>query len=317
MIMSLGKKIIVLATLVVLGMQCLSCVLEIGFLYRRIENGYLTKYKLSCMAIKRKIERSLLYGKKIERLNYERLLKGLIPDDISNLAFIDTEKKVLFSLNPLKIEKFLLRTGETIVQGKHGNEYAMAFPVMQRESFQGNMLVFLPDKEIKEKIMPIVKEVILKFLLVFLVLIAMLYWILHRFMERPFDNYIENLKDAIVKKDKKILKTAGVDMQCYFEAEGIIDTLKGDKWLELQGGKGDHIGQDERHMFVLVLQENYELFKKMKAVSNLKECVDKNLLDETILQKVEANINKYENIKDDYEFIVSIQQLWHQIIKSK
>ncbi len=230
--MNLGKKIILLATLVVLGMQTLSCVLEVGFLYKKIEAGYLTKYKLSGTAIARKLERSLLYGKKIDKLNYGRLLKGLIPKDAAGLIVNDVNGNNLYSFNDLKVSAIEAVDKYDVVL-KKGPHYVMAFPLYQHGEFKGNLFVFISDKGIRDKIMPIVQDVAIKFLMIFLVLILMLYIILHIFMEKPFGVYINNLREAIGRKDQAVLNAAGVNTRDYLRVEGIINKFKGVQWLEL------------------------------------------------------------------------------------
>ncbi|MBF0389040.1 MAG: hypothetical protein HQK71_02940, partial [Desulfamplus sp.] len=181
--MNLGKKIIILATLVVLGMQTLSCVLEVGFLYRKIEAGYLTKYKLSGTAMSRKLERSLLYGKKIDNLNYNRLLKGLIPKDVAGIMVNDANAKELYSLNDVKISGLEVVKSSDVVLKKR-QYYVMVFPLYEREVFRGNMFVFISDQGIRDKILPIIEDVAIKFVIIFAILILMLYIILHIFMEK-------------------------------------------------------------------------------------------------------------------------------------
>lgn len=240
--MNLGKKIILLATLVVLGMQSLSCVLEIGFLYKKIEAGYLTKYKLSGTAMIRKLERSLLYGKKIDNLNYNRLLKGLIPKDAAGININDADGKKLYSLNDVKVSGLEV-TDKSDVVIKKGKYYVMVFPIYQLKEFRGNMFVFISDKGISDKIIPIIKDVAVKFLVIFIALIVMLYIILHIFMEKPFSVYINNLREAIGKKDQSVLNAAGVDTRDYARVDGLINNLKGVKWLALE--KADNISNDK------------------------------------------------------------------------
>lgn len=313
--MSLGKKIIILATLVVLGMQCLSSMLEIGFLYRRIESGYLAKYKLSSMLIKRKFERSLLYGKKIDKLNYARLLKGLVPRDIANIAVVDSGKNILFSLNSINLQNQLDLTKKENAVFKKGRYYTMAFPLFQENEFKGNLFVFISDKGIQDKILPIIQEVIIKSLLVFLALIVMLYWLLHIYMEKPLGQYINTLKKAIVKNDRMFMNTVGVNMQNYFGVVEMIDTLKNDKWLQLKNEKGVCLGDDEQiELIHLLFKEHYDLFNKIKiSADELKTSGEKNAMDNIPWKQIDDNMKKYKEIKNDYDFVVSIQRLWNEI----
>ena len=256
--MNLGKKIIILATLVVLGMQTLSCVLEIGFLYRKIEAGYLTKYKLSGTAIVRKLERSLLYGKKIDKLNYNRLLKGLVPKDASGITINDATGKELYALNDVKIADMgVINKSDVVLKKKQ--YYAMAFPIYQVDEFKGNMFVFISDRGIRDKIMPIIKDVVVKFIVIFVALIFMLYIILHIFMEKPFGVYINNLREAIEKKDISVLSAVGVNMGDYSRVEALINKLKGVKWLELKKSDNTKLNKAEQE-FVL---SNQQLWSKI------------------------------------------------------
>lgn len=256
--MNLGKKIIILATLVVLGMQTLSCVLEIGFLYRKIEGGYLTKYKLSGTAIVRKLERSLLYGKKIDKLNYNRLLKGLVPKDASGITINDATGKELYALNDVKIAGMgVINKSDVVLKKKQ--YYAMAFPIYQVDEFKGNMFVFISDRGIRDKIMPIIKDVVVKFIVIFVALIFMLYIILHIFMEKPFGVYINNLREAIEKKDISVLSAVGVNMGDYSRVEALINKLKGVKWLELKKSDNTKLNKAEQE-FVL---SNQQLWSKI------------------------------------------------------
>ena len=72
---------------------------------------------------------------------------------------------------------------------------------------------------------------------------VMLYIILHIFMEKPFSVYINNLREAIGKKDQSVLNAAGVDTRDYARVDGLINNLKGVKWLALE--KADNISNDK------------------------------------------------------------------------
>ncbi len=314
--MSLGKKIIILATLVVLGIQCLSSVLEIGFLYKRIKSGYLAKYKLSGMLIKRKLERSLLYGKKIETLNYARLLKGLVHEDISNIAVVDNNKNILFSLNnSLDIQRHVEIVERESAVFKFVFEFGycnMAFPLFQGENFEGDLFVFISDKGIKDKILPIINEMLIQCSIIFLALIFMLYWILRNYMEKPFGKYIDTLKKAIAKKDQKTLNLAGVDMQEYFDVEKIIDTLKGDKWLKGEE-QLDSWHDEYQGLMHMMLMEYYNMFRKVKSTHESRTSMDQNTMIDDPWEYIDDNMRKYVKNKSDYDFVISVQRLWTKI----
>lgn len=304
-----------MATLVVLGMQCLSCVLEIGFLYRKIESGFLSKYALSGTMIKTKLERSLLYGKKIEKLNYARLLKGLVADDIADLVVVSQQHHILFSFkNALsEMSSTINLVKEGIQTFKRDKYYVVGLPLYQNDALQGNLYLYISNDGIQAKIVPIIKEVVIKFFIVLLALVILLYLILHKFMEKPFGQYIGTLREAIVNKNRHALTTSGIKMKAFFEIEQLIDTLKGNRWLEIEGSES--LGSDcgQRDELVKIIDHYHEILKeiRLKKTTHFLENPEKK--ESLPWKKIDLIIGQYEQIKSDHEFAQLLQQMWRDV----
>ena len=200
--MKLRSKIMIVTFFTILFVQGINCFLGIGFLLNNLEENSIKRYQILGNEIKRKLNRSLIFGKPLTHINYKRLLSYIIPADIENLHIIDTLGKPIYSLKKNKNKgPFLFQ--ETPAQIKTSEYYNIYIPLTARSEIRGNILIIVSLKKIKEKLIYLVKKSLINFLLIVVFTLPILYLLLTMIINKPFGKYVSNL-ERLIENEKYV-----------------------------------------------------------------------------------------------------------------
>lgn len=228
--MKLRSKIMIVTFVTILFVQGLNCFLGIGFLLNNLEENSIKRYQIIGNEIKRKINKSLTFGKPLTHINYKRLLAYIIPENIENLYIIDTRGKPIYSLKENKNEgSFLFQ--ETPTQVKTSEHYNIYIPLAVKSEIRGNILIIVSPKEIKAKLLYFVKRSLINFLLIVVFTLPILYLLITMIINKPFMQYINNLERLIENENYDELKENGIDLNPVINIRNKIDKIKKGEWL--------------------------------------------------------------------------------------
>ncbi|MCG8618155.1 MAG: hypothetical protein MI802_18230 [Desulfobacterales bacterium] len=228
--MKLRSRIMIITFLIILFVQGLNCFLEIGFLANNLETANLRKYRIVGTEMKRKLDKSLIFGKPLTNLNYDRLLSDILPKDMENLYIIGTDGNILYSARK-ESETARLTLSATFMNEKTPEAYRIFFPLKDRHAIQGNLVIVVSHKEVKEKRLYLIRKSIFNFLIILAISLPALYAMLTVFINRPYNKYIRDLENSLRKDDYERLKESGLDLSPLARTETTLKEIRSAKWL--------------------------------------------------------------------------------------
>ena len=241
--MRLRSRIMIITFLIILFVQGLNCFLEIGFLANNLEMSNLRKYRIVGMEMARKLDKSLIFGKSLAHINFDRLLSDIMPKDVDNLYVIGADGNVLYSARQAA-EAARLSMSKTFLNEKTPQAYRIFFPLKDRHAIQGNLVIIVSHKEVKEKRMYLIRKSIFNFLLILTVSLPVLYLLLTLFINRPYKRYIRNLETLLNREDYDSLDKNGIHLAPLRQSEAVLKTVRSAEWLsrEIQDVYHDNNG---------------------------------------------------------------------------
>jgi hypothetical protein len=228
--MKLRSKIMIVTFFTILFVQGINCFLGIGLLLNNLEENSIKRYQFLGNEIKRKLNKSLIFGKPLTHINYKRLLSYIIPADIENLHIIDTLGQPIYSLKKNKNKSSFLFQ-EKPAQIKTSEYYNIYIPLTVKSEIRGNILIIVSLKEIKDKLIYLIKKSFINFLLIVVFTLPILYFLLTMIINKPFMKYVNNLERLIENENYDELKEKGIDLTPFISIRNQIDKIKKGEWL--------------------------------------------------------------------------------------
>lgn len=216
--------------LIILFVQGLNCFLEIGFLAGNLEENNLRKYRIIGSQMERKLNKSLVFGKPLEQINYERLLANIIPEDIENLYIIDVRGGVIFAAKEGGLSTSL-HMFHDFTREKTRDAYRIHIPLSDRSRVTGNIVMVVSHQEIKEKLLFLVRRSVLTFLVILAVGLPLLYLLLTWFVNRPYYRFVQDLDTWIQTGQHHCLKQEGIDMSPLSMSREQIVQVRSGQWF--------------------------------------------------------------------------------------
>jgi hypothetical protein len=218
--------------LIILFVQGLNCFLEIGFLTGNLEESNLRKYRIIGSQMQRKLNKSLLFGKPLDQIDYARLLTDIIPPDIDNLHIIDDQGTVLFSARPAASPgDFHMTRGFTM--DKNADGFQIHIPLADRTRVKGNIVMKVSLREIREQTLFLIRRSVVTFLGMLVVGLPLLYLVLTWFVNRPYNRFIKEMDTWIETGQYDRLQERGIDMSPLFACQDRIQDIRSGQWLSL------------------------------------------------------------------------------------
>lgn len=228
---SLRTKTFIFTTLIILLIQSLNSGLEIGFLYKNIKENSFKRYMVSGKEMKKKLEKSMLFGLPLTQLNFQKLLKGLPPEDLEDLYIIDNQGAVLFSL--FNKHTSLPDATQTISTRKSGGFYWLSFPLMKGNAVSGNIWMVVPSQQIYQKLISLIRTAVKNSILFICIVMPFLYIVLIVRIDRPYRRSIHRLRRSLMDRDRRRLLSTGINPDNLFNAEKKIEKIQSGKWITL------------------------------------------------------------------------------------
>lgn len=231
--MKLRSRIMIVTFLILLFVQGLNCFLEISFLTGNLEESNLRKYRIIGSQMQRKLNKSLLFGKPLDQINYERLLTDIIPAEIDNLHIIDDKGTVIYSARP-KASSDTFHMFRSFTREKTSDAYHIHIPLADRIQVKGNIVMEVSQREIKEKTLFLIRRSVITFLVILATGMPLLYLALTWFINRPYYRFIRELETWIQTGQNDRLQTRGIDMSALATSEKQIQDIRSGQWLSLE-----------------------------------------------------------------------------------
>ena len=220
--MKLCSRITLITLLLIFCVQALNCFLEVGFLAGNLEAANRRKFSLVGGEIQRKLNISLIFGKPLTHLNYDRLLSGLVDSELENLYVLDPQGHLVYSFKEegnLKIKS-------------HPNQDSLVFPLSDRSGGRGQMVLDISQARIQDRLWELVKKSVFNFLGILPISFILLYWVLNRFITRPHDAFIRKMEASMDQGDFKALKDSGIDLMPLEQARKAVAEAKSGTWIK-------------------------------------------------------------------------------------
>lgn len=228
--MKLRSRILIVTFLISLFVQGLNCFLEIGFLANNLEENNLKKYSIIGTELKRKLDKSLIFGKPLANLNFTRLLGNIIPHDITNLYIIDTAGDIVFAHNRSDHQE-ALRMYPRFFQEKTRDTFRLFFPLSDRNTVKGNLVLIVSHDEIREKMLSLIRQSITTFLVIVVISLPVLYGLLTLFIVRPYTRFISGIMHRLDNKDYAGLDREGIHLSPMVTADRTLSRIKSGDWF--------------------------------------------------------------------------------------
>ena len=227
--MKLRTKIVIVTFFIILFVQGINCFLEIGFLFNNFEKKSINKYKIIGNEIKRKLDKSLAFGKPLTHINYKRLISSIIPSDVQNFYITDNSGKIIYSSKNSHQKSFPFYKSFTKV--KTSDYYQVFIPLSDKTEVIGNILIVIPNKKIQTKLSELIKKSLITFLIIVTTTLPILFVLLTIFINTPYNLFIRNLNTYMAKEQYDKLKENMVDLTPIFSADEKIKTIRKGEWL--------------------------------------------------------------------------------------
>ncbi|MCK5100333.1 MAG: hypothetical protein KAR45_19650, partial [Desulfobacteraceae bacterium] len=137
--MKLRTRIVIVTFFIILFVQGINCFLEIGFLFNNFEKKSINKYKIIGNEIKRKLDKSLAFGKPLTHINYKRLIASIIPSEAQNLFIVDKSGGKIYSKKDTNQKTFPFYQSFTTT--KTSDHYQIFIPLSNKSEVIGNILI--------------------------------------------------------------------------------------------------------------------------------------------------------------------------------
>ncbi len=229
---TLRTKIFLITILIILLIQTLNSMLQIGFLAKNLEKNNVNKYILIGKEMKRKLEKSLLFGKPLGQLNFKRLLEGILPEDIQNFFIINAADKTLYAFRQTALppHEFL----ENINTQKTENFYQITIPLVKQSKTVGNMITMVSVTHVRKELFLLINDSIKNSLIIMAVVLPFLYLVLSLWINRPYTRSIKRLTRSLLNRDRDSLLSEGINLDAILEAEKQINYISSGKWLAME-----------------------------------------------------------------------------------
>lgn len=206
--------------------------LQIGFLAKNLEKNNVNKYILIGKEMKRKLEKSLLFGKPLGQLNFKRLLEGILPEDIQNFFIINAADKTLYAFRQTALppHEFL----ENINTQKTENFYQITIPLVKQSKTVGNMITMVSVTHVRKELFLLINDSIKNSLIIMAVVLPFLYLVLSLWINRPYTRSIKRLTRSLLNRDRDSLLSEGINLDAILEAEKQINYISSGKWLAME-----------------------------------------------------------------------------------
>ncbi len=298
--MALRMKIFLITVLILLLIQGLNSVLEVAFLYNHLEDSSIKKYTTIGAEMKRKLEKSMLFGKPLSRLNYIRLLEGIIPKGINNFLVVDSDGNILYTLAPFV--KKSVPFYEAQATQKTDENYEIAIPLKNMGRVVGNIILLVSRDEVQSKISGIIKESLKESLIIFCIVLPLLYLILILEVDRPYKKAVNKIVRALMDRDYEELKEEGIDSENLKNAERMIQYLTSGNWVKM---------------------ENPEVYKKLRYYLQLNKSLLTHInFEDDPVKAIESlvtweefvqNIRETEELLSEKELYDYMRKVWEEM----
>lgn len=226
--LALRTKIFLITTTILVLIQILNNVFEIAFLFGVLEDYSVKKYQTVGKEMKRKLEKSLMFGKRFEQLDYAKLLAGTVPEDLEDFYIVSAEGQVLL-VTTEKPESPLV--SEEPVTTRLGKDYVVSLPIAARSQVVGNMVMTISSERVQSRLLSIIKHSVVNSLITLGVVLPILYLVLILMIDKPYMKEAKGLARAFIDRDYERLKEHGIDSEKLRLAEEFIrQTTRGD-WM--------------------------------------------------------------------------------------
>ncbi|MCG8564243.1 MAG: hypothetical protein MI747_04085 [Desulfobacterales bacterium] len=216
--MKLCSRIILITFLIIFFVQGLNCFLEIGFLADNLMENSQRKYRLLGTELQRKLNISLVFGKPLDQLKYDRLLSGLINEDLENLHVRNPAGQTVYSLRPN-------RRAETGVE-------EMGFLLSDRHGVKGQMILVISHQAVRDRLLSLVQKSILFFLVILGISLPLLYFFLTRYIQVPHERFVQSLEQGLASGDVDGLSRKGVVLSPLADVDRRLMAIRSGQWLD-------------------------------------------------------------------------------------
>jgi hypothetical protein len=221
--MTLRTKIFLITTLIILLIQSLNSVLEVAFLYGHLKETRIHTFRTVGREMKRKLEKSLAFGKPLKTLNFDRLLQGLMPNKLEVFIITDENGKRIAELetpNPSAQS-----SGDKTPDQTAKESYRIQIPIENNDRVVGYMQMSLSGKAIRSEISSIIESSVYNSLAIILFVLPVLYAVLIWRVDRPYAGQIKTLTTAFELRDDQTLKKEGIEPDNLISAEKTAWTI--------------------------------------------------------------------------------------------
>jgi len=228
--MKLRTRILIVTFFIILFVQGINCFLEIGFLFNNFEKKSINKYIIVGNEIKRKLDKSLTFGKPLTHINYKRLIASIIPSDVHNLHVADEKQTIVYSKNELQ-DKKKFPFFQELTQLKTSEFYQVFIPLSNKSEVLGNVIIIIPNKKIVAKLSDLIKKSLINFLIIVIITLPVLFVLLTIFINTPYNNFIHSLEKNMAKERYDKLNQNRIDLSHIFDVEAKIKEIRKGDWL--------------------------------------------------------------------------------------
>ena len=227
--MKLRTRILIVTFFIILFVQGINCFLEIGFLFNNFEKKSINKYKIIGNEIKRKLDKSLAFGKPLTHINYQRLIASIIPSEVQNLYITDNAGEKIYSKKDTHQKTFPFYQSFTTT--KISDYYRIFIPLSNKSEVIGNIVIVVSNKKIQTKLSYLIKKSIITFLIIVTTTLPILFVLLTIFINTPYNTFIRNLRTYLAKEQYDKLKENMIDLNPVFHADEKIKEIRKGEWL--------------------------------------------------------------------------------------
>gem|GEM_PF-3343871 len=288
---SLKTKIILLTTVIVILIQGLNSVLEIAFLYKNIKANTIAVYQNAGGEVQKKLEKSLRFGKPLNQLDFNRLMQGLLPADITAVSIMDEQNQIIYqSGQPVRSAVHVTKEVSAIKY----SHIILSFPLHYRKQVIGSITLNASAGGLHNRLVSLMRETAVNSLILLAGLLPLLYLLLFFFIDRPYRRSIYRLKHAFQNRDFSSLERQGMHLMPLLRAESQIDTLRDDHWLAV---------------------ENQAVYENLKYYCKIgDQLLNQSQLPDVAFDQAQLTqqLQQTQNLLSEYELSNHLRRLWRQ-----
>ena len=263
--MNLRSRIVIITFLIILFVQGLNCFLEIGFLSNNLEKSNLRKYRIVGNQMVRKINTSLIFGKPLAQINHDRLLAGIVPEEVDNLHIIDLEGNILYSAKE-DSKAPNLQVSDAFLNEKTPEAYRFFFPLSDRQGIKGNLVFLVSHHNINEKRFRLIQKAVFSFLVILSLSLPLLYGLLTVFFNRPYNLFIKKIEIWFNRGEYSKLKEHHIDLSPLTESEATLKQIRSAEWISPENTHIYNEIEDGNDKDVNAGENFNRLYKKLKTL---------------------------------------------------